>query len=165
MPVVKYIFYYTTEHPAVVTAAETYFRDRATLHLQQNKFARRFGGAAMHSAMDDRLVGVAFTADKPPKKGDITLWTLPDKHGMRRPRPKGGGAEGDKLRAEWQKHWPTGSILENPLLLELDLPQFHPGRSMGYAVKKGVFYLCTSEPASDKRLTEVPASVYVGAVS
>lgn len=160
----KYLFYYTTTDPAVVAAAEKYFHDRAVLQLKQNKFARRFGGAfALHSALDDRMVGVAFTGGKPPK-GDPALWTLPNKHGMRHPRPKGGGVEGDKLRADWKKHWPAESIRVNPLMEELNLPQFYPGRSIGYAVKNGVFYLCISTQLTDKRLAEVPASIYMGAV-
>lgn len=158
----SHTFYYKSTNPAVVAALRKNFSERTAIQLEQNKFARRFGGVAMHSAMDQRLLGVAFINGKKPK--DEALWTRADRHGMRHPKRLGGGAAGDKLRAAWKKHWPNASIPENGFLAELNLPQFQPGRSMGYALKGSAAYLCISHPVTDKRLKEIRASDYTSAV-
>lgn len=154
----SYSHYYKSTAAPIVAALRKHFAERTAIQLEQNKFARRFGGVAMHSQMDQRLIGVAFINGKKPK--DEALWTRADRHGMRHPKRLGGDAAGDKLRAAWKKHWPNASIPENGFLTELNLPGFRPGRSMGYALKGKTAYLCISHPVDDKRLTEIIASEY-----
>jgi hypothetical protein len=152
-------FYYRTTDPAVVSVVKAYFDQNKVVEEAAVKFANRFGGGAMFTAFERQLVGVTFKRDKPPK--NEALWTKKDKYGMRRPLPRGGGEEGDKLRAEWKKHWPKHKVSLTPVYEAFGIRDYPFGPGIGVALRKRTVVVMATKPLKLKGLVEITASEYI----
>lgn len=113
--------YYKTNDPAVLAAWETERAEHKALQAKIDTFAARFGGRGLMYTEPACFAGIIFKA---PLGRD--QWTAPDQYGLQRPRakPLKGASPETKaalktLNAEWQEHYPTGTVDSDPFYQSL----------------------------------------------
>lgn len=161
--------YYKTNHPDVMAAVAIVREQQEALRDAGKAFADKFGGKPFHlrSSSGTYFGGLIFS----PKR-DITLWTVPDKHGAQSPRakPRPNATEAQKaehktLLANWKAMFPKGRISPDPIYAAIGTSW---GETLfggiGYAERDGWLYVDTGAKLND-RMTEILGSEFAKATS